>query len=174
MTILAVAVTPVGPTKLFPTIASRVLGALSVVHSGGMLHRDIKPGNILLADSGAAKIADFGIAKAAGESTSLTSTGITVGTVSYISPEAIEGCDLDHRADIYSLGCTACQLLSGTTPFTANSIAALMSAHLTRPAPAITDHAPHLPSALIPVFAQVLAKDPDDRYQSCADFVADL
>jgi len=141
-------------------------------------HRDVKPANILVTfDEGrieSVKLADFGIAKAAGESTSLTSTGITVGTVSYISPEAIEGCDLDHRADIYSLGCTACQLLSGTTPFTANSIAALMSAHLTRPAPAITDHAPHLPSALIPVFAQVLAKDPDDRYQSCADFVADL
>lgn len=141
-------------------------------------HRDVKPANILIALDGddieSVKLADFGIAKAAGETTTLTSTGITVGTVSYISPEAIEGRDLDNRADIYSLGCTAYQLITGTVPFPGNSIAAQMSAHLTRPVPDVAEHAPHLPPELNVVFATALAKQPEDRYQSCGDFVADL
>ncbi|MBJ7336059.1 serine/threonine protein kinase [Mycolicibacterium sp.] len=142
-------------------------------------HRDVKPANILVALDGdggieAVKLADFGIAKAAGESTSLTSTGITVGTVAYLSPEAIEGHDLDTRADLYSLGCSAFQLLTGTPPFTGTTIAALMSAHLTRPVPDVTDRVPALPVRLNAVFAKVLAKDPDARYQSCSEFVADL
>jgi serine/threonine protein kinase, bacterial len=141
-------------------------------------HRDVKPANILVALNGTdidtVKLADFGIAKAAGESTSLTSTGITIGTVSYLSPEAIEGLDLDNRADIYSLGCTAFELLAGTPPYSGNSITALMSAHLTRRTPDITSRAPGLPKALNAVFDRALAKKPGDRYQSCAAFVADL
>jgi serine/threonine protein kinase, bacterial len=141
-------------------------------------HRDVKPANILVALNGTdidtVKLADFGIAKAAGESTSLTSTGITIGTVNYLSPEAIEGLDLDNRADIYSLGCTAFELLTGTTPFSGNSITAVMSAHLTRGVPDVTDRVPELPHALNAVFAKALAKKPDDRYQSCAEFAADL
>jgi serine/threonine protein kinase len=141
-------------------------------------HRDVKPANILVAlndsDIDTVKLADFGIAKAASESTSLTSTGITIGTVSYLSPEAIEGLDLDNRADIYSLGCTAFELLAGTPPFSGNSITALMSAHLTRKVPDITDRVPELPRALNAVFAIALAKKPGDRYQSCAEFIAAL
>ncbi|BDH56484.1 serine/threonine-protein kinase [Tsukamurella sp. PLM1] len=138
-------------------------------------HRDVKPANILLGVDGAelevVKLADFGIAKAAGEATSLTSTGITVGTMQYISPEAIEGEDLDNCADIYSLGCTAFHLLTGQPPFTGKSITALMNAHLTQDAPSVGEVAPQLPSELDAVFAKVLAKSPGDRYQSCAEFV---
>jgi serine/threonine protein kinase len=144
-------------------------------------HRDVKPANILVALAHdldtkveAVKLADFGIAKAVGETTSLTSTGITVGTVSYISPEAFEGRDIDNRADIYSLGCTAFQLLTGAPPFSGNSITALMSAHLTHPVPEVTDRVPELPRSLNAVFAKALAKQPEDRYQSCAELVADL
>jgi serine/threonine protein kinase, bacterial len=142
-------------------------------------HRDVKPANILVAFGAAdqlktVKLADFGIAKAAGETTSLTSTGVTVGTLSYLSPEAIEDRVLDNRADIYSLGCTAFQLLTGELPYTATSIAALMSAHLSSPVPAITARAPRLPAYLDEVFTRVLAKNPNDRYQTCAQFVAAL
>ena len=138
-------------------------------------HRDVKPANILVAfddlDVESVKLADFGIAKAASESTSLTSTGITVGTMSYTSPEAIEGADIDNRADLYSLGCTAYHLLTGAPPYAGNSITALMSAHLTRTPPLIADQVPHLPTSLNQVFTKVLAKDPDQRYQTSAEFV---
>ncbi|NKY19969.1 serine/threonine protein kinase [Tsukamurella spumae] len=137
-------------------------------------HRDVKPANILLGVDGgdleAVKLADFGIAKAAGEATSLTSTGITVGTMQYISPEAIEGEDLDNRADVYSLGCTAFHLLTGQSPYSGKSITGLMNAHLTQQPPTMSEVAPQLPTELDAVFAKVLAKAPGDRYQSCAEF----
>jgi len=137
-------------------------------------HRDVKPANILVGVDGsdleAVKLADFGIAKAAGEATSLTSTGITVGTMQYISPEAIEGEGVDNRADVYSLGCTAFHLLTGQPPYSGKSITALMNAHLTQHPPSVTEVAPQLPAELDSVFAKVLAKNPDDRFQSCAEF----
>lgn len=145
-------------------------------------HRDVKPANILvgLERDGegpvieSVKLADFGIAKAAGESTSLTSTGMTVGTMQYISPEAIEGEEVDNRSDIYSLGCTAFHLLTGQPPFAATSIASAMSAHLTKPVPSISKFAPHLAPAMDTTFQRALAKSPARRYQSCAEFVAAL
>jgi serine/threonine-protein kinase len=148
----------------------------------GITHRDVKPANILVGTEetdGApqiesVKLADFGIAKAAGESTSLTSTGMTIGTMQYISPEAIEGEVVDNRSDIYSLGCTAFHLLAGQPPFTGTSIASTMSAHLTKPVPAISTVNPHLPEAMNAVFDRVLSKNPDERYQSCAEFVTAL
>jgi serine/threonine protein kinase len=145
-------------------------------------HRDVKPANILVGiDETAAnsqiesvKLADFGIAKAAGESTSLTSTGMTIGTMQYIAPESIEGEVVDNRSDIYSLGCTAFHLLAGQPPFTGATIAATMSAHLAKPVPSICTVNTHLPAKTDVVFERVLAKNPDDRYQSCAEFVTAL
>jgi serine/threonine protein kinase len=145
-------------------------------------HRDVKPANILVGideTHGASqiesvKLADFGIAKAAGESTSLTTTGMTIGTMQYISPEAIEGQVVDNRSDIYSLGCTAFHLLAGQPPFTGTTIASTMSAHLTKPVPSISTVNEHLPEKTDAVFGRVLAKNPDDRYQSCAEFVTAL
>ena len=146
-------------------------------------HRDVKPANILVGideshggppQIESVKLADFGIAKAAGESTSLTSTGMTIGTMQYISPEAIEGEVVDNRSDIYSLGCTAFHLLAGQPPFTGTSIASTLSAHLTKAVPSISAINPRLPKAMDAVFELVLAKNPDDRYQSCAEFVAPL
>jgi serine/threonine-protein kinase len=145
-------------------------------------HRDVKPANILVGIDDAAdgaviesvKLADFGIAKAAGEATSLTSTGMTVGTMQYISPEAIEGEEVDNRSDLYSLGCTAFHLLTGRPPFTRTSIASTMSAHLSEPVPLINKVAPSLPEAMDAVFERTLSKNPADRFQSCAEFIAAL
>ncbi len=167
--------------------------ALSLVSAAGaaldyawrkqrITHRDVKPANILVGieeSDGSSliesvKLADFGIAKAAGESTSLTTTGMTLGTMQYISPEAIEGEVVDNRSDIYSLGCTAFHLLAGQPPFTGTSIASTMSAHLTKAVPSISAVNEHLPERTDSVFERVLAKNPDDRYQSCAEFIAAL
>jgi serine/threonine-protein kinase len=142
-------------------------------------HRDVKPANILVGideTAGASqiesvKLADFGIAKAAGESTSLTTTGMTLGTMQYMSPEAIEGEVVDNRSDIYSLGCTAFHLLTGKPPFTGTTIASTMSAHLTKPVPSISTVNGNLPAKTDAIFDRVLAKNPDDRYQSCAELV---
>lgn len=142
-------------------------------------HRDVKPANILVGideSHGAphiesVKLADFGIAKAAGEATSLTSTGMTIGTMQYISPEAIEGEVVDNRSDIYSLGCTAFHLLTGQPPFAGTSIASTMAAHLTKPVPSISTVTPQLPEVMDAVFERVLAKNSSDRYQSCAEFI---
>ncbi|WOC11278.1 serine/threonine-protein kinase [Gordonia sp. MP11Mi] len=142
-------------------------------------HRDVKPANILVGLDNidgvpqleSVKLADFGIAKAAGEATSLTSTGMTVGTMQYVSPEAIEGLNLDNRADLYSLGCTAFHLLTGRPPYAGTSITALLSAHLTQIPPRASDVAPHLPAAVDGVVAKALMKNPNDRYGSCAEFV---
>ncbi|WP_246284044.1 serine/threonine-protein kinase [Gordonia asplenii] len=146
----------------------------------GITHRDVKPANILIARRGdgtfkTVKLADFGIAKAAGEATSLTSTGMAVGTMAYICPEALDGGLTDNRADVYSLGCTAFQLLTGSTPYEdATTMSALMAAHLRWPIPAVTARARHLPAGLDAVFTRVLAKHPEDRYQTCGEFVDEL
>ena len=145
-------------------------------------HRDIKPSNILVAldESGdelrveCVKLVDFGIAKAAGESTSLTSTGTISGTMSYISPEAIEGRVVDNRSDIYALACTAFHLLSGRPPYTADSLTSLLAAHLSRSVPAITKIAPALPKSVDDVFKKALAKEPNERYQNCMEFASAL
>ncbi|WP_421875993.1 serine/threonine-protein kinase [Mycolicibacterium wolinskyi] len=172
---------------LGPDLAVQLVGAAAAAldyawRKQRVTHRDVKPANILVGidDTDGApqiesvKLADFGIAKAAGESTSLTSTGMTIGTMQYMSPEAIEGEVVDSRSDIYALGCTAFHLLTGQPPFTGTSIASTMSAHLTKPVPAISTINSHLPEGLDAVFERVLAKSPDDRYQSCADFVTAL
>ncbi|MFT9535285.1 serine/threonine protein kinase [Mycobacteroides abscessus subsp. abscessus] len=173
---------PLDADLALPLIAGAGTALDYVWRKQRVTHRDVKPANILVGideSDGApqiesVKLADFGIAKAAGESTSLTSTGMTIGTMQYISPEAIEGEEVDNRSDTYSLGCTAFHLLAGQPPFTGTSIASTMSAHLTKPVPHISTVNPHLPAAMDAVFELVLAKNPDDRYQSCADFVTAL
>lgn len=172
---------------LDPDLAVQLVGAAAAAldyawRKQRVTHRDVKPANILVGidetDSGpqieSVKLADFGIAKAAGESTSLTSTGMTVGTMQYISPEAIEGEVVDNRSDLYSLGCTAFHLLTGRTPFAGTTIASIMKAHLAQDPPRISEVAPHLPAAMDPVFERALAKEPGDRYESCVEFVSAL
>lgn len=173
-----------GPNPVPLDLALRIIeGASSALDYAyaehRITHRDVKPANILLEcgqghNLKSVRLADFGIAKAAAESTSLTSTGVAIGTMAYISPEAIEGRQLDNRADIYSLGCTAFELLTGRPPYPASSIPALMRAHVDQPVPSIAAHNSRLPERLDDVFARALAKDPAQRFSTCAEFVEAL
>lgn len=167
------------PLPLATEIADGAGAALDYAYRQARItHRDVKPANILVAfDSDGApqvKLADFGIAKAAGEAVGVTSTGITVGTMAYMSPEAFDNKILDNRADLYSLGCTVFELLTGEPPFPGDSPAAVIAAHLNQPSPRITARNPALPGHLDAVFRKALAKRPEDRYASCAEFVAGL
>ncbi|ORB87053.1 serine/threonine protein kinase [Mycobacterium kansasii] len=158
-------------------IITAVAEALDYAHEHRLLHRDVKPANILIAkpDSPDRRImlADFGIAGWVGEASGLTATNMTVGTVSYAAPEQLMGQDLDGRADQYALAATAFHLLTGSPPFQHSNPAVVISQHLSAAPPPIGDRLPAL-ADLDAVFAKALAKDPKDRYQRCVDFARAL
>jgi serine/threonine protein kinase len=147
--------------------------ALDAAHRDGIVHRDVKPANLLLDRHGRVHVADFGIASAAGMN-SLTQTGTILGTAAYLSPEQAMGEPTSAASDIYSLGIVAFELLTGRRPFERDSVAAEASAHVTSEIPSVCDVNPHVPCELDPVFAKALAKDPRRRYSSAAEFVAAL
>ncbi len=158
-------------------IVTAVADALDYAHQRGLLHRDVKPANVLMAnpDTEAERImlADFGIARWIGEPSALTGTNMTVGTVAYAAPEQLKGEEIDGRADQYALAATAFQLLTGTPPFQHSNPAVVISQHLTADPPAIGTRRPEL-SSLGPIFDKALAKSPDDRYDRCIDFARAL
>ncbi|MEP9415602.1 MULTISPECIES: protein kinase domain-containing protein [unclassified Gordonia (in: high G+C Gram-positive bacteria)] len=161
-------------------ITEAVADALDHAHARNLLHRDVKPANILLSDpSGPSRrrrvlLADFGIARPIFDNTRLTATNLTVGSFAYSSPEQLAGDTLDGRADQYSLACTTYQLLSGATPFESSSAPALIRSQLSTPPPPVTARRPDLPSRVDQVLARAMDKQPDRRYASCSDFAADL
>ena len=160
-------------------IISAVADALDYAHSRGLLHRDVKPANILLGSSSPANsrrrilLADFGIARELGEISGLTATNMLVGTTAYCSPEQLQGADLDAKADQYALACTAYHLLTGCAPFHHSNPAVVIGQHLSAPPPLISQRRPEL-AGLDPVIAKALAKHPNERYGTCADFAAAL
>jgi serine/threonine protein kinase, bacterial len=158
-------------------IVAAVADALDYAHQRQLLHRDVKPANILLAelDSGGwrAMLADFGIARRVDDSSSLTQTNMAVGTVAYAAPEQLMGLTLDGRADQYSLAATAFELLTGTHLYLDPNPAVVISQHVSAPPPEIADRKPEL-SGLGPVLSKALAKSPDDRYETCMDFAKAL
>jgi serine/threonine-protein kinase len=158
-------------------IVTAVADALDYAHQRGLLHRDVKPANLLMANPGAdderIMLADFGIARRLGESSTLTGTNMTVGTVAYAAPEQLKGEDVDGRADQYALAATAFQLLTGTPPFEHSNPAVVISQHLTADPPNIGTRRPEL-SGLGPVFDKSLAKSPNERYDRCTDFARAL
>jgi serine/threonine protein kinase, bacterial len=160
------------PDEVVP-IVTAVADALDYAHQRQLLHRDVKPANILLAelDSGGwrALLADFGIARRVDDSTSLTQTNMAVGTVAYAAPEQLMGLKLDGRADQYSLAATAFELLTGTHLYLDRNPAVVISQHVSAPPPEIADRKPEL-SGLGPVLSKALAKSPGDRYATCMDF----
>ncbi len=154
-------------------IAAQVGEGLAYAHQHQVVHRDIKPANIMITPEGRAKIADFGIARMRSSETR-TQTGIILGSPKYISPEQVVGKRADHRSDIFSLGVILYESLTGSTPFNGEGLSALMYQ--------ITNHDPSPPSSSNPqvpvmldyIIAKVLAKSPEARYQSAADFANDL
>jgi Protein kinase domain/TPM domain len=157
-------------------IISAVADALDYAHSRGLLHRDVKPANILLTDTSPRRrilLADFGIAREVGEISGLTATNMLVGTTAYCAPEQLQGSNLDGKADQYALGCTAFNLLTGSAPFHHSNPAVVITQHLSTPPPYISERRPEL-ADLDGALAKALAKQPDDRYPTCASFAAAL
>jgi len=129
-----------------------------------IVHRDIKPGNLLLDKHGSLKIADFGVAKPLDGDTKMSQAGVIVGSPMYMPPEQAKGSEVDHRTDMYSLGCTFFHLLAGRPPYDAKTPVAIVSKHLTEAVPAIRDVAPEVPHKLAAVIKQLMGKEPSDRF----------
>ncbi|WP_280500289.1 serine/threonine-protein kinase [Nocardia farcinica] len=157
-------------------IVGETAKALDFAHARGVLHRDVKPANILLerAEPGVGErvyLTDFGIARLRDDTGHLTRTGTFTATLAFASPEQLSGAPLDHRSDQYSLACTLFRLLTGTVPFAADNPVAVIGGHLHRPPPAAAELRPGLPAAIDAVLARALAKDPRDRFATCLEFV---
>jgi len=158
-------------------IVTAVAGALDYANQRGLLHRDVKPANILLTEpeDGERRVllADFGIARQLAEVSGLTATNMTVGTVSYAAPEQLMGSDIDGRADQYALAATAFHLLTGSLPYRHSNPVAVISQHLSAAPPKLSDLRPEL-AHLDPVVSKALAKEPGDRFDRCRGFAAKL
>ena len=153
-------------------IVSQVAEALGAAHRAGLVHRDVKPGNILVTegpDGEQAYVCDFGLARHVTSVSSLTGERGFVGTIDYVPPEQIEGGQIDGRADVYSLGCILFECLAGERPFERESELAVVFGHLNDPPPRISELRSELPEAFDGVLGTALAKSPEDRYQTCAD-----
>jgi hypothetical protein len=145
---------------------------LDAIHAAGLVHRDVKPANVLLSGeegSEHAYITDFGVARNLGTASGLTQTGRFVGTIDYVAPEQISGGEIDARVDVYALGCLLYKLLTGEVPFPRESEAARLYAHLNDPPPAPSRRVPEVPPALDAVVARAMSKRPQDRYPSAGD-----
>ena len=164
-----------GPLPLAEALglAKEVARGLSKAHQSGIVHRDIKPANILLSSDGTPRIADFGLAKLQGQ-TKLTQTGMTVGTLSYMSPEQAQGAKIDGRSDVYSLGAVLYEALTGAPPFEGDHQAAVLYSIINVDPEPLSVHRDDLPDGVQNVIDRALAKDPDQRYESADALIADL
>ena len=159
------------PLRRALRIVGQIASALDAAHARGLVHRDVKPANMLVGRDDRAFLSDFGIVKEL-SSPGTTRTGGFVGTIEYCAPEQIEGRDVDARADQYALACVLYECLVGVAPFHRSSDVAVLNAHLHAAPPKLSKAAPDLPAALEPVLAKALSKSPLDRYASCVDFLA--
>ncbi len=163
------------PPHRVAAIVSLVAEALDAAHDRGLVHRDVKPGNVLVAESPGIDhvyVTDFGLIKPRGEAPDLTQTGQFVGTADYVAPEQIQGKDVDGRADVYALGCLLYECLAGAPPFPRDNEAAVLYAHLRDSPPGVTAARPELPLALDEVVARAMAKRPEDRFPTAGAMAA--
>ncbi len=156
------------------SLIAQVADGLDAVHAAGLVHRDVKPANVLVGepepgeDGSTAYLTDFGLAKLAASTTGLTATGEVIGTVDYMAPEQIEGRRVDARADVYALGCVLFHAVTGDVPFPDRETSAKMWAHLNEPPPAVRSREGRR-GLLDPVIGRAMAKDPADRFPSAGD-----
>ncbi|MHC4777858.1 MAG: protein kinase domain-containing protein [Planctomycetota bacterium] len=150
-------------------IGGQVARGLEAAHAMGIIHRDVKPGNVMIQPDGTAKIADFGLAKELDAEKTLSKAGQVLGSPHYLSPEQAEGLEVDLRTDIYSLGITMFHTLSGKRPFSARSPVGVIVKHLKEPPPDIRKVAPHIPPVVATLILKMMAKDPGERYRDCGE-----
>jgi serine/threonine-protein kinase len=160
------------------TCICQVLSALSYAHERGIIHRDIKPANIMVTPQRVVKLMDFGIATTTANSGSLqnrlTAAGMALGSVHYMSPEQVKAGAPDARSDLYSLGITFYEMVTGQCPIRGNSEYEIMASHLAMTPPSPTDLNPFLPATVAAIILKSIEKRPDDRFQTAADFRASL
>jgi serine/threonine protein kinase/formylglycine-generating enzyme required for sulfatase activity len=155
-------------------IMDQVCSALDYAHRQGVIHRDVKPANIMIDAEGAAYLTDFGIAKVLGKSSDLTATGVAIGTPAYMAPEQAIGEKIDGRTDLYALGVVLYEMILGRVPFKADTPMAVLMAHLHDPLPLPSQVEPDIHGAIENVIIKALAKEPEDRYQSATAMMGAL
>ncbi|GAB4153676.1 MAG: serine/threonine-protein kinase [Planctomycetaceae bacterium] len=167
-----------GPPQLSEAIKimRQIASALEAASEAGIVHRDVKPENILLTNKGDVKVADFGLAQLSlsGEKSNLTQVGMTMGTPLYMSPEQVNGRQVDHRSDIYSLGVTCYHLLGGNPPFRGETAFSVAVQHINTEPPPLQEQRPDLPKVVCRLIHKMMSKQPDDRYQTAAAIEVDL
>jgi eukaryotic-like serine/threonine-protein kinase len=161
------------PPRMAAEVASQIAVALGFAHERGVIHRDIKPQNILLSALGDAKVTDFGLARAA-YSTSLSQTSLVLGTASYMSPEQAMGGPADPRSDLYSLGVVLYEMLTGELPYEGDSSVTIAVKHVIEPPRALGEVNSEVPEGISALTQKLLAKDPGDRYRSATQLIEDL
>ena len=157
------------------SLAADICAALDFSHRNGIVHRDVKPGNVMITPQGTVKVMDFGIARAVSDSAAtMTSTAAVIGTAQYLSPEQARGEGVDARSDVYSAGCLLYELATGTPPFTGDSPVAVAYQHVREDPRTPSSINPEIPPELDAILLKAMSKNPANRYQSAADMRADL
>jgi serine/threonine-protein kinase len=164
---------PLSPERT-ADVGAHVAAALGYAHKHGVIHRDVKPGNVLITDEGQVKVTDFGIARALNTEESLTQTGAVMGTATYFSPEQAEGIGVDARSDIYSLGVVLFEMVTGRPPFLGDTPVAVASKHVRDHPPAPRELNPSIPATFEAIILKSMAKNPDHRYATAEELRADL
>ena len=164
---------PLSPVRA-AAIAADIAKALSYAHRHGVVHRDVKPGNVLITSDGQVKVADFGIARAIGANESVTQTGLVMGTATYFSPEQAQGLGVDGRSDVYALGVVLYEMVTGKPPFSADTPVAIAYKHVSEMAPLPSEMEPRVPRDLEAIIMHAMAKQPQGRYATAQDLHEDL
>jgi serine/threonine-protein kinase len=163
------------PPERAMSLSADICGALDFSHRNGIVHRDVKPGNVMITPQGSVKVMDFGIARAVSDSAAtMTSTAAVIGTAQYLSPEQARGEGVDARSDVYSVGCLLYELVTGAPPFTGDSPVAVAYQHVREDPKLPSSINPRVPAELDAILLKAMSKNPANRYQSAADMRSDL